>query len=177
MFECFENLVNTRQSCREFNDKPLDASVVEKIATLALKAPSACNSQPWKMYLVTEPEKVKAVAESLQERGRNPFASKAKAFVVVSERDATLFESAVQKFGKNHFVKYDIGELVAYLTLGAQSLGVSSCIIGWIEQEKLKKAVGMPEGEVSNIVVALGYSDIPVREKKRKDAVEVIKII
>ena len=47
----------------------------------------------------------------------------------------------------------------------------------WINQDLLKSAVGYPDGEVSNIVVALGYSDIPKREKVRKSAEEVITIL
>ena len=32
----------------------------------------------------------------------------------------------------------------------------------------------MPDGEICNIVIALGYSDIPTREKKRKAQEEMI---
>lgn len=174
MYDYFVELVNNRQSCRDFNDKPLDKETVEKIARLALKAPSACNSQPWKMYIVTDQTALKAVANSLQDRGHNKFTDGAKAFIVISEKDATLRESISSKFDRNHFVKYDIGELVAYITLGAESLNVSSCIIGWINQDALKSAINMQDGEVANIVVALGYSDIPVREKVRKSAQEII---
>ena len=174
MYDYFVELVNNRQSCRDFNDKPLDKETVEKIARLALKAPSACNSQPWKMYIVTDQLALKAVANSLQDRGHNKFTDGAKAFIVISEKDATLRESISSKFDRNHFVKYDIGELVAYITLGAESLNVSSCIIGWINQDALKSAINMQDGEVANIVVALGYSDIPVREKVRKSAQEII---
>ncbi len=174
MKETFKKLVLNRQSCRDFNDKPLDKTTVEEIASIAMLAPSACNSQPWKMYLVTEPTKVLAVAKSLQDRGHNSFADGAKAFIVISEKDATLKEVVSTRFRSDHFVKYDIGELTAYITLAAESMGVKSCIIGWINQDALKTAVNMPDGEVSNIVVALGYSDTPLREKKRKSLQEVI---
>lgn len=174
MYNSFKNLVLTRQSCRDFNDKPLDKQTVLDIATLAMNSPSACNSQPWQMYVVTDIEKVKAVADSLQDYGHNLFASKAKAFIVVAEKQATLKESVSKRFDRNHFVKYDIGELVAYITLGAQSLNVSSCIIGMINQDKLKSAVDMREDQISNIVVALGYSDIETRQKQRKQKSEII---
>ena len=61
MQEYFENLVKTRQSCRNFNDKPLEKETVKKIAEQAMLSPSACNSQPWKMYLVTTPEKIEKI--------------------------------------------------------------------------------------------------------------------
>lgn len=177
MENCFKQLVLSRQSCRNFNDKPIEKQTVLDIAKLAMLAPSACNSQPWKMYVVTDLDKVNGVAKSLQDYGHNTFTDKAKAFIVLTEQQATLKESVSQRFSRNHFVKYDIGELTAYITLGAQSMGVSSCIIGLINQEKLRNVLNLKEDEVSNIVVALGYSDIAVRNKIRKSESDVITLL
>ena len=174
MFKEFEKLVKTRQSCREFNDKPVDKKTVMEIVELAMLSPSACNSQPWKMYVITDENKLSSVAESLQERGRNAFVSEAKAFIAVSEKEPKLKPDVEKKFDRNHFVKYDIGELVAYLTLGAKAKGLETCIIGWINQEKLKTAIGLPDGEICNVVVAIGNSDIPIREKARKAKEDIV---
>ena len=176
MEKYFENLIKNRQSCRDFNEKEVSEETLEKIAELAMLAPSACNSQPWKMYLVAG-EKAKGVIPALQERGHNPFLEKAKAFIVITEKDATLKTFVGNKFGRNHFVKYDIGQLIAYITLAAESIGVKSCIIGWINQDELRKATGYPQEEISNVVVAFGYSDCEIREKKRKDKSEIIEIV
>ena len=169
----FKELVLSRQSCREFNDKPLEKSLVMDIVNLATLSPSACNSQPWKMYVVTDPDGLKNTAAALGVNGHNKFLCGAKAFVVLAEKQAVLKPGV--RFDRNHFVKYDIGELLAYITLGAQSVGVSSCIIGMVDQELITSAVGLEDGEVCNVAVALGYSDISVREKKRKTVDETIK--
>lgn len=174
MIEQFEKLVKTRQSCRNFNDKPLEKETVYKIADLARFSPSACNSQPWHMYCVTSPDKVKQVAKAVQGMTHNKFASGAKAFMVLCNKMATLKPGVESKFDRNFFVKYDVGELIAYITLTAESMGVSSCIIGWLDPKDIQKIVGHPEKERCEIVVALGYSDIPVREKVRKPAEETI---
>lgn len=175
MKEHFEQLVKSRQSCRNFNDKPLDKSTVEEIARLSMLCPSACNSQPWNMYLVTSPEKVYNTAVALGLNGHNKFLSGAKAFIVLAEKQATLKPGV--RFDRNHFVKYDIGELLAYVTLSAKSMGVESCIIGMVDQALIGDAVGLKEGELCNVAVALGYSDAPLREKKRKLQSEVIEIV
>ncbi len=174
MFDNFEKLVMNRQSCRDFNDEPLEKQTIEKIVNLSLNAPSACNSQPWQIYVVTEERKRKEVASSVQDLFMNKFVDKAKAFIVVADTDAKLKVGASLKFDKNHFVKYDVGELIAYITLGAEALGVSSCIIGWVNQTKLKSAISIPEDQTANIVIALGYSSIPKRPKTRKDKTEKI---
>ena len=172
--ENFINLANNRQSCRDFNDQPISEQTVFDIAKTAMLAPSACNSQPWQMYLVTSQNKVSEVAKCLQDRGVNKHVSKAKAFIAIVEKEAKLKEHAEKVLGKSFFVKYDIGELIAYITLSAEDVGVSSCIIGWVDKPRLKTVLGLGNKEICNIVVALGYSDYEKRKKARKAPDDVI---
>lgn len=176
-YDGFKELVLSRQACREFSDKPLEREKIEMIVKLAKYSPSACNSQPWKMYVATSKKAVKDVAEALQDSGRNSFLNKAQAFVVFGEKVNTMKEDVLKRYSIDYFMKYDIGEIIAYLTLTAKSLGVESIVIGWVNREKVKKAVSMPDEESATLVVALGYSDSPIREKIRKEDEEVIKII
>ncbi len=174
MFNEFKKLVNTRQACRDFNDKPVDAKDILELAELATLAPSACNSQPWKMYVVTDEIKVKEVAESTQDRGINTFVSGAKAFIAISEKTPRLKPGAEKRFNRDFFVKYDLGEVFAYITLGAKAKGLDTCILGWVNHEKINKALNLPQDEVCNIVIAFGYSNSPLREKVRKPLNETV---
>ncbi len=177
MYDNFEKLVKTRQSCRDFSDKPVEKEKLDKLMDLARLTPSACNSQPWTMHCVHTKEAVDAVRECLQFQGHNPFLSGAKAFIALSEKQATLKSFVSGRFDRNRFVKYDIGELVAYLTLGAKALGLETCIIGWMDEEKLASVLELSDEQVCTIVIAIGYSEIPVREKVRKSSDEVIKYL
>ena len=80
----------------------------------------------------------------------------------------------MKKFDRNHFVQYDVGEVVAYITLAAESMGVKSCIIGWVTADTMKDILGLESNERCNLVVALGYSDTPIRQKIRKAEEKVI---
>lgn len=173
-YEQFFELIKTRQACRDFNDKPLDKQTVLQIAKTAMLAPSACNSQPWKLYCVTSPDKVVEVAKSVQGKVQNKFLDKAKAFICIADQVAELKPEAMKKFDRNHFVQYDVGEVVAYITLAAESLGVQSCIIGWVTADTMKGILGLESNERCNLVVALGYSDSPIRQKVRKTEEKVI---
>lgn len=173
----FDSLAKERQSCRKFSNAKVDKKDLKDILDTALLAPSACNSQPWKVYCVESAEKVKAVAESLQDDGKNSFVSNASAFFVVAENNAKLSPDANSKFASDRFVKYDIGEIVAYLTLAIKAKGLDSCIIGWINEEKLKKAVGLKEDEFCAITIAVGKGEQPLRKKTRKNFEEVVEII
>lgn len=173
-YKDFLNLVLERQACRKFDGREIEQDKLEKICRLARLAPSACNSQPSKMYCVTGKEGIKKVAEALQKDGRNKFTSDAGAFIVVSEKGVELMKDVQTVFGTDYFVKYDVGETVAYITLAAKSLGVDSCIIGWVDGDKLKEYLHFDSDESCRLVVALGYSDVPVREKIRKSEKETI---
>ena len=175
MKECFSKLVNQRQACRNFNDQPLDKELVLEIVKQAMLAPSACNSQPWKMYVVTEEKALVNTAQALGVNGHNKFLDKAKAFIVLAEKQAVLKPGVT--FDGNHFVKYDIGQLCAYITLTAKSMGIETCIIGMVDQKLIGSAVGLKDGEHCNIAIALGYSDSPLREKMRKKNEDVIEIL
>ena len=175
MFESFSKLVKERQSCRNFTDKKVEESKIEKIMDLAMLAPSACNSQPWKMYCVTSEQAVNNVRESLQLNDRNKFLDNVSTFIAVADQQATLKPGMENRIDRNRFVQYDVGELVAYITLTAKSIGLDTCIIGWMDEEKLHSSLGLSENEHCRLVVALGYGDTPLREKIRKDKDTIIK--
>lgn len=172
----FEELVEKRQSCRDFLEKPVEKEKLLKLASVAKLTPSACNSQPWKMYFISG-EKAKQVAPCLQDLGMNKFTSKAPVFIVVNETSAVLKPGAGRKFSTDHFVKYDVGQLVAYLTLEAKNIGLDTCIIGWINEKNLRAVVGYPEDEQCNIVIAVGYSECELRSKMRKPLEETTVFI
>ena len=171
-------VIKSRQSCRKFNGEKPPLELLNEIAELSLLCPSACNSQPWKIYLAYTDDIVKGVAKSLQDFGMNKFASKAGAFFVVADQTAKLAPGATIRFNTNHFVKYDVGELIAYLTLICKDKGLETCILGWVNAKTLANYVPFEKGEESNIVIAVGYSnDTTIRKKSRKTASEKVKVL
>ena len=43
----------TRRSVRGFTSQPIERGVVEQILTLASRAPSMTNTQPWRVHVLT----------------------------------------------------------------------------------------------------------------------------
>lgn len=171
----FVELALKRQSCREFSNKKIEKEVLDKILDTALLAPSACNSQPWKLVAVTEEDKCNAVRECLTVNGHNKFLKDVTTFVACVECEAVLKAGVESRFDRNRFVKYDVGQLIAYLTLGASAEGVESCIIGWMDEQRLKNELNLADNEFCKIVVALGYSNIETRKKSRKERTITVK--
>ena len=51
--EAFQSLLQTRHSVRGFLPQPVPQAVMEQVVELASRAPSNCNTQPWKVYVVS----------------------------------------------------------------------------------------------------------------------------
>ncbi|MDE6411318.1 MAG: nitroreductase family protein [Clostridia bacterium] len=174
-----EELYLTRQSCRAFDrDKPVERELLERVCRLALLSPSACNAQPWKLYLVTG-DKAKEAVKGLQDMGMNKFASDAPALVVITESKSNLTASVGARIKDNDFTHNDIGILTAHLVLAAEAAGLQSCILGWRNEKKICETLSLPKGTRIPEVVALGYAaqGYDIRPKKRKNEKETLVFI
>ena len=49
----FDDVIQTRRSIRGFLDKPVPKELIREILTLAMRAPTSYNTQPWNFYVVT----------------------------------------------------------------------------------------------------------------------------
>jgi nitroreductase len=50
----FLTRMETRKSCRAYQDKPVSREDLMKLVRAGQLTPSACNSQPWKFIKVSE---------------------------------------------------------------------------------------------------------------------------
>ena len=176
--EDIERLYRNRPSCRAFDGREVPADLVKRICAAALLAPSACNAQPWKLVAVLG-ERRKEVAGCLQGLGMNKFASDAGALVAVCEGKSNLTAKLGGRMKNTDFTANDLGILTAHLVIAAEAAGVSSCILGWRNEEKLREALGIRDPVRIPVVVALGYAKAgdPVRPKNRKPLEETFLLL
>ncbi len=174
----FFELIASRESCRDYADRPVEKEKLLKCLEAARIAPSACNSQPWSYTLVTRPELLPPVAKALQDMGMNKFADKAPAFFVVTEEKANLSATVGARLKSQEYASVDIGISVSYLTLAATAQGLSTCIIGWFDENKLKELLDIPGAKRIRLVVAIGYAaGDKLRTKKRKELRGISRIL
>ena len=176
-FEGFEKLVNSRQSCRNFSNRAVENDKLEKLIKMSLLAPSATNGQPWSFDVVNNPEISANVAKALQDLGLNKFSKDAPAFITVCEERASLIEKIGMAVKDKDYVANDLGIITAHIVLSAQSLGLSTCILGWINQKKLQAALNLPKSKKIHLVIAVGYGDEKnkLRQKKRKPIEKTVR--
>ena len=165
----FTEIAQTRQSCRSYDsDRPVEPEKLRAIMEAARLAPSACNGQPYHFTVCTG-SLAGEVAKATMGMGMNKFASQAPVLIVVSEQPYVKSAAVGAKVKGNDYRSMDIGIAVAYLTAEATAQGLSTCILGWLEDEKIRKLCGLTQPV--RLVITLGYAkaDDKLRTKKRKD--------
>ncbi len=168
----FKDLALKRESCRQYDGRPVPRELLQTILETACLSPSACNSQPWRLIAV-EDEMAETMRPMVQGAGLNRFADKVSTFVVICETKASLREGVGGN--RQRFAQMDIGMVTMMLTLAASDQGISTCIMGCFREEKIKKLLNIPDDVPVRLVVAMGYAETEdVRKKIRKPAEETI---
>ncbi len=167
-------LMKTRQSCRSFEQKPLEAEKIVACINAANLAPSACNTQPYHFYIAHAPEAVAVAAEFCKGEKVNTWVDQAAAFVLITKEHAEI-PFSINPTAKREFREYDIGLAVENFCLAATEMGVGTCILGVYNEEKLKEKFRIPTHKQIALIIAMGYpANAEIREKKRKPLEELI---
>ena len=170
----FYEIAQNRQSCRNYDSsREVEKEKIEKILNAAILSPSACNGQPYHFTVCTG-ETAKKAAKATQGMGMNKFASDAPVLIVISEKPYVKTAAIGSKIKGNDYRSIDIGIASAYITAEATAQGLGSCILGWLDDNKLREICGV-EGAV-RLVITIGYpsADDKLRNKKRKDLSEIV---
>ena len=173
----FIKIAEERQSCRSYNpQREVEEDKLMRVLSVARLAPSACNGQPYRIT-VCRGEVAKEVERATQGMGMNKFSTSAPVALVISEEPYVASAAIGAKVKGNDYRSIDIGIVTAYITAEATEVGLSSCILGWLDDSKIRKICSL-DGAV-RLVITLGYaSDGEVlREKKRKDFDELVSIL
>ena len=170
----FLESASARQSCRKYNpERAVEREKLDIILAAAQLSPSACNAQPYHITVCTG-DTAKAVAKTTMQMGLNSFAPDAPIILVISEKPYSKSAALGAKLKHNDYRSIDIGILAAYITAAAAAEGLGTCIIGWLDDEPIRKLCDL-DGTV-RLVITLGYpkDDDVLRTKKRKPLSELV---
>ena len=168
----FTEIALARQSCRAYDpNREVEQEKLDAILEAVRLAPSACNGQPYHLT-VCRGDAAKAVAKATMGMGMNGFAVQAPILIVISEEPYVKTAALGAKVKGNDYRSIDIGIAAAYLTAEAAAQGLGTCILGWLDDKKIREICGL-EHPV-RLVVTLGYPADQPREKKRKTLSELV---
>lgn len=156
-----------RHSCKAFADELPEREKLEAIAKAGLASPSATNSQPWRVVMVTDRALLQEIEDETVKRMAE-LPEYAKFYELVQSTGMKLFYNApcmavLPIDASNPYAPYDCGILSQTICLAAESLGVASHIVAInsiaFDGEKgaaLKERLGFPEGYEFGLAVLLG---------------------
>lgn len=170
----FLEIAQARQSCRAYDEsRAVEPEKLTAVLEAARLAPSACNGQPYH-FTVCRGETARAVAAAVTGMGMNKFAAQAPVLIVVSEKSYVKSAALGARVKNNDYRSIDIGIAAAYLTAEATAQGLSTCILGWLDDGKIREICGLDQPV--RLVITLGYAKEgdPLRPKKRKELSELV---
>lgn len=168
----FMEIAKTRQSCRSYDaGREVEIEKLDAILEAVRLAPSACNGQPYHVT-VCRGETAKQVAAACMGMGMNKFAAQAPVLMVLSEMPYVKSAALGAKLKNNDYRSIDVGIAAAYLTAEAVAQGLGSCILGWLDDAKIRQICSL-EHPV-RLVITIGYAKDELRQKKRKTLDELV---
>ena len=167
-------LIRQRESCRSFSTRPVEKEKLALCLEAARLAPSARNAQPWRYLAVTNPELLDKLRPMVQGMGMNRFADDCPALVVVVETPTAL-NAVAKRFKLMDFAPIDIGLSASQFCYAAEEQGLSTCILGWLDEKRIRALFHLKPGERARLVLCVGYAAGGARrEKKRKPIEQVV---
>ncbi len=159
------NNIYTRVSIRRYEDRSVEPEKTQAILRAAMQAPSAANQQPWEFYVVTNKEKLKALAQV------SPYAwmtgDAPAAIVSVYRRDCKIPAYAE--------IDLSIAMENLWLETDAQGLGGVWLGIAPIEErmQAVERILDIPETLRAFAIFPYGY---PAEERAQQDRFEPERI-
>ncbi len=175
----FLELIQLRQSDRQYIDKSIDREILDRCIEAGRLAPSASNSQPWTFIIVDNPELKNKVAKKTfgPLKSFNKFVPQAPVIIAIVMEKTKIISELGGRIKKKEYPLIDIGIAAEHICLQATEEGIGSCMLGWFDERSIKKLLAIPDNKSIPLLITLGYThdDYRHREKIRKDKKEVVR--
>ena len=167
----FEEIVNSRHSIRSFKRIPVKPDELRKALELAMRAPSACNRQAVRVYIL---DHTNFGIIKRWKGGAKTFIDKVDKLLIVTGQMAA--------YEYDEFYQYSIsaGMFAGYLTLSLHVYGIGSCVLqrsllGENAWSDIAKALNIPENEQPVCAIAIGIPNdkvnVPVSQRLSYDRI------
>lgn len=166
----FLELSKARYSCRKFSDRRVPRELLDKILEAGIAAPTAVNTQCFKMWVMTSPEAKAAIREA------TTCHFGADAFILLGCREEGAW---VRSYDQRSFSDVDGAIAATHLMLEIQDLGLGTTWVGWFDAPALKARFPQMEGYDLIALFPIGYpaedaapSERHTQRKSREELVE-----
>ena len=165
----FQDVVNRRYSCRGYDSRPVEEARLRRILEAVQRAPSACNRQPYKFLVVTQPE----LRVSIGEVYPKPWLLQAPVIIVaLGHRD-----QAWKRLDGTSAHVIDTVIAMEHLVLAAANEGLGTCWICAFDQTALHRRLNLGSEWEAVAITPLGHPAEPGRGTGRKPVAEIVEFI
>ena len=119
------------------------------------------------VVIVDDFEKKEQIAECSIGLGMNKFTHQCPVIVAVVLEKQNFMSTIGSMIKNKDYSLFDLGIAVNQFCLQAADLGLGTCIIGWFDEKKIKKILGVRNRRIP-LLISVGYPDAPTRDKVRK---------
>jgi len=160
-----------RLSVRSFDEKKdVPKEIVDKILEAGCQAPSAGNIQPWRFWVIRNPElKARIATAALNQR----YISEAPVVIVVCS-DLDISAEAYSGRGRELYAIQDTACATENILLAAYSEGLGACWVGAFYEEDVAKVLDLPSHIRPLAIVPVGY---PLRAGKKPDKMPIEDVV
>lgn len=176
--------IKDRRSIRRFADKPVPRELIEEVVEVARFAPSWKNTQIARYIVVDDKEKIAAMANEKCTYGFEfniKTILKAPAVVLLTFVEG---RSGYEKDGSfstpkgDRWQMFDAGIAAQTFCLAAYERGLGSVVLGYFDDDELRKVVDIPEGQQVGAMIPIGFmNDAEVPVPPRKEVEKLVSFI
>lgn len=145
----FLELVSKRYSERFFSNKPVEREKLDKILEAGRLAPTACNFQPQRFYILRSQKALEQAATAM------PFTYNSKLIILVCYNINEVWRNKKEE-GYNSG-EQDVSIAASAMMYEAESLGVHSLWIRGFNSATVSKVFNLPSNIIPGMFLALGY--------------------
>lgn len=160
----FMELAAKRKSIRRYLERPVPCEALKKCIEAARMAPSACNSQPWHFYIVSDEERRNTLADAAFGGiyKMNRFAAQAPVLIAVTRKRPRIPALLGGIYRGVDFPRMDLGIACEHLVLQAAELGLGTCWLGWFNEKAVRKTLDISRQDRIEVLISLGFPAAPL---------------
>ena len=143
----FLDLAKSRYSERSFADTPIEEEKLYKILEAGRIAPTACNNQPQRFYVLKSADALKKAAKLAHTYG-------APVVILVCYVEADAWHNPRDSFCSGDM---DASIAASSMMFEAEDIGIHSIWLRGFDCAKVKEAFDLPVGTIPSLMLALGY--------------------
>ena len=144
----YKDLVKDRYSVRKFSPQPVEEQKINSVLEAARVAPTAVNKQPYRILVLTDPDKVGRLNDC------TPYAFNAPMALVVC---ACPSEAWVRPYDGQNSAFIDAAIIGTHLMLAIHDQGLGATWVGHFDSTALRQVYNIPETLEPMAVFPCGY--------------------